>query len=407
MRVRQRILRAILKKTYIPEKVKALGGLFTGELPEHASSASLPIAAGFFTEPSGKFFMNGLAVLAVIMLVRELRHQNKPVRVAGVTKTSDGRLRVDLENRGSKPLMVKPSVRKVHIPTKEERESLNGIPMLAASSATQRVAYDLLGESASAVSIGPGESRQIFIDCAQAADASVPVSVSVAYGKAEGELTGHMSVDVRVREPNEHPYLRNVGTSRAFILKKDHGEIVGEAFMLEGLLKAVESAPEESISFHLREGNDFALWVRDVVGDGKLALVLAEVKADDPESARTRIAEAIRGRMMDVEGEDFSGKHPNLNPVGEAYTFKLKADHDEVVGEAAFLEELRDGILASPTDVVIYHMREGNDFADWARDVLGDQTLSDALRSVELISPKKTQELLAKIIDMRIKELGG
>jgi hypothetical protein len=178
--------------------------------------------------------------------------------------------------------------------------------------------------------------------------------------------------------------------------------------MLDGLLTAVESAPQESVVFHMRDGNDFAKWVHDVVGDEKLAETLSEIKLDDPEQTQAKIVQTLRGRIMDVEKEEYSGRHPNLKYVGKAYTFKLKEDHDTILGEAGFLEELRDAILISPTDVVTYHMQDGrNDFADWARKVLGDQELANSLGAVELISPKKTQEVLAQVIDSRIKELGG
>lgn len=396
-----------MKGGLIPDKIRVLGERINGCFKEKSLNSGYPAAAFFFADPTGKMFVDGLIVVTVISLIRELKHHNKPVKVLGVKSLGDGKIRVDLENRSLKPFYVKPSLRLVRFPTKKEKTEASEIPMLAASSSPQDKVYDLIGESESSTRINPSEITQVTLDCSpHQCQGLNAVSVSVEYGDCQDNLGHYMERDFTVQSPKEHPYLRHVGEKRGFILKKDHHEILDEVYMLEGLLKAVKDAPDESIKFHMTGGNDFASWVRDVIGDFKLWETLSEIKLSKPEETRQRLADAMQRRMLDLEKQEFFGKHPNLNYVGQAYAFKLKTNHDNIIGEAGFLHELRDALRSSPTDVVLYHMKDGrNDFADWAREVLGDETLEEALRAVELISPYKTQELLAKVIDYRINEL--
>jgi hypothetical protein len=392
-----------VKNKYLPHR-----GLLNDVLTERSPSIYLPSALGFFFNQAGELFLEGLAIIALAAIIRELRHQNKPLKVLGVTRVDGGKIRVDLENRSLREYYIKPCVRVAYFPTKEDKKELKEIPMLAASSKTQRKTYELLGEADKAVAVEPGQTTQVLIDCSHAKVElkKDTISVSVEYGEREDKLTKHMSKDVKVKKSKEHPYLRHVGKSRAFILKTDHHEVLCEAFMIEGLLSALENAPPQSIEFHMKNGNDFAKWVKEVVGDKKLAQVLYDIRFDNPESTRKRLVESLIGRIIDLEDEKFSGRHPNLEYVGEAYSFKLKLDHENIIDEAAFLEELRDLIRKSSSDAVVYHMQAGkNDFADWAHDVLGDEQLAEALRSVELISPVRTKDVLARVIDYRIKEL--
>ena len=352
--------------------------------------------------------MQGFIILATVVLFREMRHHNRPLRVVGATKTDEGHIRVDIENRGKTPFFVKPSVRVKHTPSKQMQKDLGEIPMLPATNSDTRKVYDLLGEASSPYMINASETGQIIIDCEKLEEGvdRQGMVVALEYGLSQDELAKHMSYDVSLTEPVEHPYLRHVGEGRAFLLKSDHHKILGESCMLEGLLEALESASSESIEFHLREGNDFASWVGKVVGDKKLAEKLGEVTLTEPEKTRSELAELVRGRIMDLERLEFRGSHPNLGHVGDSYAFKLCLDKDHIIGEASFLHELSDSIRNSPAESVVYHLGDGgNDFAEWALDVLGDEKLADDLRSVELISPLKTRQHLADVIDARIKEL--
>lgn len=398
-----------MKRGLIPRKIKVLEEFLDEHLPQ---TTVPPILASAFVlpQPSNTLLAYGFGFVALIALVRELKHHNKPVRVLGVTRTEDGKLRVDVENRSLKTFHAKPSIRVAHFPSKDDVSQLNDIPMLAASSKNPGMVHDLIGEADETSVLMPGEVKHIVIEQNDLPDEELErVSVSIEYGMVEGELSEHTSMDVSIREPGNHPFLRHVGKARAFLLKDDHANILGEVCMLSGLIEAIEDAPAEAVEFHMRDGNDFAGWVGEVVGDEKLAQVLSDVKYEDPEETRRMLLTCLRHRVMDLEEEDFSGKHPNLNKVGDAYAFKLKADHNTILEEARFLEELRDAVRAAPSEAIVYHMQGsgGNDFADWSQNVLGDEELAISLRSVELISPAKTQEVIAQVIDSRIKELEG
>lgn|GEM_PF-1183176 len=392
-----------------PFKVQNLKKTLRNTLGDNSPYFFAPTAIGFTETPQGKVFAAGFLILAAAALIRELKHQNKPIKVPSTIRTEDGKIKVYLENRGKTPLYTKPFIRASHTPSIEEKQRLGEMPMLSASGSNPQKTFELVGESEGSM-LNLGETREYLIECSQNLEEldKQGFSVSVEYGSSETELNHHMTRDVSLKDYSKHPYLRNVGEKRAFILKKEHGEIIGEAFMLEGLLEAVESAPDESIAFHLASGNDFSGWVLQVVGDKKLAQRLDEVDARDISGARKHLSSSLRERIMDLEVGGFTGSHPNLSNVGEAYKFQLKQDHDEIIGEASYLAELRDIVGDSPTDAIIYHLRDdGNDFADWVQDVLGDRELADTLRKIELISPAQTKESILKTLDYRIKDLEG
>jgi hypothetical protein len=113
------------------------------------------------------------------------------------------------------------------------------------------------------------------------------------------EEARHALVDVLDShlEAKKHPYLRRVGDERKFILKKDHDRIISYVSHLEELSQEIQKADEESIRFHLREGNDFANWIKTSVGDAELAEKIQSIGCDEVEKAKKHLASAIYERI--------------------------------------------------------------------------------------------------------------
>jgi hypothetical protein len=83
------------------------------------------------------------------------------------------------------------------------------------------------------------------------------------------------------------PKLTDVSQSNFFILK-DGGVIKN----LSELKSAIEQMSEETFRHHVsKRNNDFANWVRDVIGDRKLAAELARIL--NKEESAVRIAKKI------------------------------------------------------------------------------------------------------------------
>jgi len=94
---------------------------------------------------------------------------------------------------------------------------------------------------------------------------------------------------------NVHPYLRPVGIEDSFKLKRSHDEVIAEILTLGALRNAIGAASDSVISFHLDGRNDFAEWIREVIGCNTLskAIVEVELKAENLEETRNSILELL------------------------------------------------------------------------------------------------------------------
>ena len=65
---------------------------------------------------------------------------------------------------------------------------------------------------------------------------------------------------------------------------------------MEELKTALENMNDETFLYHVNpEKNDFSIWVREVIGDKKLAFVLQKVKS------RTSAIESVKRRIKQVK----------------------------------------------------------------------------------------------------------
>ncbi len=112
--------------------------------------------------------------------------------------------------------------------------------------------------------------------------------------------------------------LRNVPDEEAFYFNMRRGGRVVHtglvAHSLETFLYLLKRVDKRSIYFHLREGhNDFATWIREVLGDAKLASELMEVEWWRP---RDELTSMIEDRIRELKQELDS--KPKLEPELES-----------------------------------------------------------------------------------------
>jgi len=98
--------------------------------------------------------------------------------------------------------------------------------------------------------------------------------------------------------------------------------------------------------------------------------------------------------------------HRYLKPVGSEDSFVLKTDHEQIIGQIASLEELRDTLAEVPEDAIAFHMDNRNDFANWLNTAIGCETLSNAVADIELKdNPEETRQQLLGLLNFTINLL--
>jgi hypothetical protein len=100
-----------------------------------------------------------------------------------------------------------------------------------------------------------------------------------------------------------HPYLKAVKDEQVFKLKTDHGMVVAEVMMLEGLCENLKKAPGDAIVFHMNGRNDFAAWIKDAVGDWWLGSKVEKVQMKTPEETRTALVRVMEERIFKLRNQ--------------------------------------------------------------------------------------------------------
>ncbi len=98
-----------------------------------------------------------------------------------------------------------------------------------------------------------------------------------------------------------HPYLRRVSSDQAFELKEKHDEVLCRCLFLEELRDALEKAPKEAIYFHLDGRNDFATWVKEVIGDMELSGDLKHAGLFKEADVQSRLVNVLDSRIKAIK----------------------------------------------------------------------------------------------------------
>ena len=84
-----------------------------------------------------------------------------------------------------------------------------------------------------------------------------------------------------------------------------------------------------------------------------------------------------------------------VNPLE---SFKLRKSPKEPIAEIFSLEDLLMGIERAPQEAIIFHLRNGNDFAQWVNKIIGYQELSKKLKQVKLTHPEEARQKLVSLL---------
>jgi hypothetical protein len=332
-------------------------------------------------------------VLAVLALIYIFSQNKSPITVQGLVydKTTH-KLELTVKNNGDERYCIRSALRLIQ-PAQELIDSVAAdgkIPMASASAQVGgRRMFQLLAEDDAPVVLDSKESKTLSYDVLMPADCiklddSRNVEVHIAYGEDEGDS---VSRSVSEREKAD-----------SFCLKLDSGEVVAEAFLIEDLLEAIKKSPEDGINFHEHKGSDLAVWVRNVVGDLDLASQIEAVAYTNPQETKQHII-----KLLDSKVESL--KHPYLRKVNSQNKFVLKAGHDRVLGEIALLEDLAETLVNAPTDVVAFHLRSGNDFAEWIQHSVGDAELAHNVRGIKAADSEQSRNQIVSAIRARVDSL--
>lgn len=99
------------------------------------------------------------------------------------------------------------------------------------------------------------------------------------------------------KKVSTHPHLRRVHHDHGFRLKKNDSEVVDECFFLEELKDAIKGAPEEVVLHHLDGRNDFAAWVREIIGDKELSGDLELIRPSREVDVKSKLVYTLDSRI--------------------------------------------------------------------------------------------------------------
>ncbi|MBN2014026.1 MAG: hypothetical protein JW778_02490 [Candidatus Altiarchaeota archaeon] len=103
-----------------------------------------------------------------------------------------------------------------------------------------------------------------------------------------------------------HPHLRRVHPHHGFKLKKNDHEIIDECFLLEELKEAIKEAPEEAVLHHLEGRNDFATWVREIIGDRELSGDLELIRPSIEVDAKAKLVHVLDSKIKSLKSDSIN-----------------------------------------------------------------------------------------------------
>jgi len=347
-----------------------------------------------------------LALLAVVWLFERFEDNKLAVKKVRFNKDRN-EFEVLLENTSPHHLWVKYAIRSIQPATAPaEAVKEGGMTFLKGSSSEPANNYLLLTENRRENFLEPGKTAAISSENMALEDTWNPglhgtVTLTASYRGGKVKKPRKIKLKAPLEISRTHPYLRDVGHSRAFVFTKD-GRVVGKARSLEQLTDHLTENPE-SFLMHWSRG-DIQRWVKHVIGDETLHLDMT-VLSDTSEQAPNILAELINRRLDELNQSRFSGTHPMLEDVEPWHAFHFKAGETKVIGVCTSMHSLLDILHPSPLEAVKFHLSRGNDFADWIENVIGDDNLSRRIREIDPSNPHYAKIRISRLISERIGEL--
>ncbi|MDD5112355.1 MAG: DUF5752 family protein [Candidatus Altiarchaeota archaeon] len=370
---------------------------------KHLTIVFLGIAVAGFILKSLALMILSLVALSVFFLY--LLYERPAVRFKKVVYNKDtGRFQVLVENASNDPLWIKYAIRAASpAPMSRPVENSEGAEFLTAASWDADKNFDILSEDSTG-SIADAMKTTLFESAKTAENdwnfgLQNAVSLTASYQGKDSSKPQVVILKIPLEITRQHPYLRTVGAAQAFVIKVDDGAEAGKVMSLEELAAAARNAAQ--LAGHLEKG-DIQRWVKEVIGDETLAQSLPQKIKEEAE-----ISEILSERIMGLRSEKFTGRHPLLSDVITEHAFQLKTGESTTVATCASIQALRDAILKTPLEAVAFHLGRGNDFANWAANVLGDNILAERLLKIDAKNPEYARLRIAQTLSNRIRDLGG
>jgi hypothetical protein len=100
--------------------------------------------------------------------------------------------------------------------------------------------------------------------------------------------------------------LRTVKDEEAFYFYEAIGKPTGEsARSLSDFLEKIKSVTLESLLFHLQR-KDFQNWVKETLGDSKLARKMDRISPSNDDELKTKIHAVVENRIKELRGESLT-----------------------------------------------------------------------------------------------------
>lgn len=116
--------------------------------------------------------------------------------------------------------------------------------------------------------------------------------------KNQTKTTNRQNIKVDTQTPR---ILRTVGDPEAFHFYETVGRPTGEtATSLTDFLDKMQSIKSESLMFHLQR-KDFQNWIREILGDSKLARELGGISSSNSNEARKSIHRTVENRIKELK----------------------------------------------------------------------------------------------------------
>jgi len=173
-----------------------------------------------------------------------------------------------------------------------------------------------------------------------------------------------------------------VGKKRAPDVAEEHYFLVNDGQVLKNLRElppALQKMTKATFAHHVNaERNDFANWIKDVLGKKKFAQFVIKLRS------KTAIIRAMKKKRP---------ARKRLPDVAEEHTFL--ANDGQVLKN---LSHLPPALQKMSQDTFAHHVNaERNDFANWIKDVMGENKLADEVRNF------KSKSALMKAVQAKLR----
>ncbi|MBU0762440.1 MAG: hypothetical protein KKD39_05390 [Candidatus Altiarchaeota archaeon] len=353
----------------------------------------LSIPAGFasaqqITNSDSFFLVLLLFATAGLGVYIKLKKSNNPIQILGVNYDKEKhRIELTVKNSECSGYFIKSALRLVQ-PSEDivkQTASDGNIPLAAAKAQVgDRKMYQLICEDDTYHKIDANQTKTICYDILVpkemlSVEDAKNVEVHIAYGADPTKRYNRGGLNCSAGEST---------TDDTDYSPKTAGT----------LLESLKTPDNEIVEYHAENGKDILEMAANIVDDEAFKMDLSRIDTSSPDEVKAALISVLDEHLE-------SAKHPYLRKVSADSKFILKKDHDQIVSQIEFLEELAEAVLTSESDALKFHLRCGNDFAEWIQTSVGDAELAQSIRSIDYNNVDDAKKQFATTIFQRVDSL--